>query len=229
MKRGAANIQRQRQPVLRRFNQAHHLRHQRFILRIAADQLGVGEFVLQILHQLLRIVPQQNGADAHLALRRQDLAQRTAPDGEMDAHAFAARPIGLRRHAQRGVGLLVEAAIGAIAGVEDRVGHRFPLCKTGAQALAALRIGVAFRRQAGDRFEQPVEMVLAQPDVARQRLQRRRFFRPFDIAAGRGYLPRMLFRQRRQPLPAAFAGPITRRLRLLRIVEQLHVLPIRLA
>jgi hypothetical protein len=38
----------------------------------------------------------------------------------------------------------------------------------------------------------------------------------------------MLFRQRRQPLAAAFAGPITRRFRLFGIVEQLHVLPIRL-
>ena len=57
LKRGAANIQRQRQPVLRRFNQPHHLRHQRFILRVAADQLGIRELVLQILHQPLRIVP----------------------------------------------------------------------------------------------------------------------------------------------------------------------------
>lgn len=125
--------------------------------------------------------------------------------------------------------LLVEAAVGAIAGVEDRVGHRLLLRKTGAQPLAALRVGIAFRRQAGDRFEQPVEMVLAQPDVARQRLQRRRFLRPFDIAAGLSYLPRMLLRQRRQPLAAAFAGPITRCLRLLGVVEQLHVLPVRLA
>ncbi len=69
------------------------MRHQLFELGVAAHQPRPGEAVLQIMQQLFRIVAQQNGADALLAGRHQQRAQRRLGDGEADFFVRAAGAI----------------------------------------------------------------------------------------------------------------------------------------
>ena len=80
--------------------------------------------VLQVAHQRIRIVAEQDGAHARVALRDQDRAERALADREADLGVGAAGAEGRRRHAEHGVRRLVEAAVRVEPGVVDRLGHR---------------------------------------------------------------------------------------------------------
>ena len=86
--------------------------------------VALREAVLQVAHQRVGIVAEQDGADAALAPGDQDRAERAFADGEADLGVRAAGAVVGRRHAEHLVGRRVEAAVGVEAGVVDRLGHR---------------------------------------------------------------------------------------------------------
>ena len=87
---GAAHVERQVEAERRRLDEAHDLGDQLLEIGIAADQLRAREAVLEIAHKRVRIVAQQDGADALVALRHQDRAERALADGEADLGVRAA-------------------------------------------------------------------------------------------------------------------------------------------
>ena len=91
-------------------------------LRVAADELRPGKAVLQIAQRALRIVAEQDGADALVGGRDQHRAERGLADGEADFVARAPRRIAVGVMPSSAVGLLVEAAGGVEARVIDRLG-----------------------------------------------------------------------------------------------------------
>ena len=72
----AAHVERQIEPDPGRLDEADHPRHQGFEIAVAADQPGARESILKITDQGLRIVADQDGADALVAPGHQDRAQR---------------------------------------------------------------------------------------------------------------------------------------------------------
>lgn len=60
LKRSAANVERQIETDLRRFHEADHARDHRLIVPVSADQTRLGETILKIADQLLRVIPEKN-------------------------------------------------------------------------------------------------------------------------------------------------------------------------
>src|SRR5205085_8530757 len=112
LERGALDVQRQVQAERGCFYEADDLRHKLLKVTIAADQRGVAELVLQVPRQLVGILAEQDGADAALALRDEDGAERALPDCKADLHVGAAGAEVARSHAQHAVRGGVEPAVG---------------------------------------------------------------------------------------------------------------------
>ena len=136
---GAADVQGQVEAERRRFDEADDLGHQALEVRVAADQLGLGELVLQVAYQGIGVVAQEDGADPALALRDEDGAQRALGHGEVDRGAGAAIAVFAGAHAEQLVGGFVEAAVGVEAGAVDGIGHRgADIAELAAQAAGAV-------------------------------------------------------------------------------------------
>ena len=207
LERGAAHIQRQVQTDPRRFDKAHHLRDQTLETGIAANQFGVCETILQIARQGIRIVAQRNGADAAIALRDQDGAERALAHGKADARVRAAGAIARGSHAEHVGGFFVEARIGVVTGVIDRVSHRAATLQFLAHTLAAMRVRVLFWRHSGDRLEHAMKMERAHAGACGQGFQTRRGFAHLNQPARRRHLHGVLLDQGRLIRFAAFARP----------------------
>ncbi|MNJ49794.1 hypothetical protein D3C77_450450 [compost metagenome] len=124
LKGGAAQVQRQVQADSWYFDQSHHARYQRFEFGVATQQVGLGEFVLQVLQQCVRVITEQNRADATFTLRHQNCTQRALADGKADRGVGTAIPIRARGHAQTRIAGFVKAAVGIEAGFIQCVGDR---------------------------------------------------------------------------------------------------------
>ena len=120
-------------------------RHQMLEAGVGADEPGVGEAVLEIAHECVGIVAEQDGAHARRRRRDQDRAERALADGETDLAAGAAGAVGPGRHAEDGRRLGVEPAAGIVAGVVAGGGHRRSL---GSARPAAGSPGAPRRRPA---------------------------------------------------------------------------------
>ena len=149
LERGAAHVQRQIQAEPRRLDQADHLRHELFEAAVAADQLGARESILQIARQRVRIVAEQDRADAPLAGCDQDRTERAFADREPDLACRRRRRDSATASCPALVGFRVKAAVGVVAGVVDRLGDRAAPFEPGAHPARAMRGGVALGRHAG--------------------------------------------------------------------------------
>ena len=204
----------------RRLDEADDLGDQSLEAGVAADQLGVREAVLQIAHQRVGIVAEQDGADALVARGDQDRAERALADGEAD------RRVARRRRGSRvgvmpstAVGLLVEAAVRVEAGVVDRLGHG---------AAAGQLVAHAAARDARRRRLSGVTPVTAlktrwkwyglSPTAARQRRPGSAAPRPPRSAGRPSRPPRRGARRGRLVRPAALARPEAGRARRRRSV-----------
>src|SRR5690606_21601822 len=112
----------------------------------------------EIAQHFLRVIAQQNGADALLALRDQNRAETAFADRETDARMLAAAPVVPRLHAQHARRSFVEAALGTITGGVDRVGDRGAAGKRIAHTRRAMRARIFARRQTGARLEDAMEV-----------------------------------------------------------------------
>ena len=61
---GSTYVQRQIETNLRRLDKAHNLRDQFLEIEVASDQVRLRETILQVVHQFIGLVSEQNGADA---------------------------------------------------------------------------------------------------------------------------------------------------------------------
>src|SRR5690606_21220221 len=82
---GAAHVQRQVEADARRFDEADHGGDHALVVRVAAHQFGLGEAVLQVARERIRIVAEQDRAHALVAAGDQDRAERALSDRESDA------------------------------------------------------------------------------------------------------------------------------------------------
>ena len=79
-------------PRRRRLDEADHLGDQLLEGLVAADQPRLGEAVLQVAHQSVRIVAEQDRAHALVGCRDQDGAERAFADREADRGPVCRRP-----------------------------------------------------------------------------------------------------------------------------------------
>ena len=89
---GAADVERQVEPLARRLDEADDLGDRALERGVAADQLGAREAVLQVAHQRVGIVAEHDGANALVGGGDQDRAERGLADREADRRALAAAP-----------------------------------------------------------------------------------------------------------------------------------------
>ena len=78
----AADVKRQIETEPRGFDQADNARHKGFVVPVGSDQAGFGKTILQITHQLIRVVAKKNGGYSLLARRDQDRAERCLTDSK---------------------------------------------------------------------------------------------------------------------------------------------------
>ena len=168
LERRAAHVQGQVQPHGRIFHEAHHGGHPAFEFRIAADQAGGPETVLQSAHQAVGVFVQGDFADARRGGGHEQRAQRALADRETDVHAFAFLAEDGGRHAQHGGRSLVKAAAGVEAGAVHGVGDAGAAVELLARAARAQGVGIGLGRDAGDRLENAVEMEAAHAGLAGQ-------------------------------------------------------------
>ena len=155
---GALQVQRKVQPDGGGFHEADDAGYHLLEVVIPADEMCLGEAVLQVLHQHGRVVVHEDGADAALALGHQDGAQGALRDGEADRHAVTAGPIVAGTHAQQPVCLFVEATVGVEAGIVDGIGHAPGFAQGMAQPVGPVGRGVGLGGEPGLCLEDPVEM-----------------------------------------------------------------------
>lgn len=155
---GTPQVQWKVQPDGRGFHEGDDAGHQLLEIGVAADEVCLGEAVLQVLHQHGRVVVHEDGADAALALGHQDGTQGALRDGEADRHAVTTGPIVAGTHAQQSVRLFVEATVGVEAGIVDGVGHAPGFAQGMAQPVGPVGRGVGLGGEPGLCLEDPVEM-----------------------------------------------------------------------
>ena len=123
LERRAADVEGQVEPERRRLDEADDAGHELLEAGVAADQPGLRKAVLEVAHQGVRVVAEQDRAHAPDAGGDQDRAQRALADGEADRRASPPdRKLG-GGHAEHPGRGLVEAAARVEAGAVDRVRH----------------------------------------------------------------------------------------------------------
>ena len=193
LERRATHVQRQVEAQRRRLDEAHHLRDEPLEVALAADQPGLREPVLEVARQGVRVVAEQDRADAALGGGHQDRAEGALADGEPDRRAVAAGAEVGRRHPEHLRGGRVEAPARVVAGAIDRVGHRVAARQLVAHAPGAVRRRERLRGEAGGRLEDAVEVEAAQAGGVRERVEARYLLGRLDEPAG----PRHRLRARR--------------------------------
>ena len=180
----AAHVERQGEAVGRRLDQPDHLGHQLLVRRVAADQPRPRKPVLEVAHQRLGIVAEQDRGDTLGARRDEDGTERALADGEGQHLLGAARPVVRRAHAEHAGGRLVEAPVGPVARLVERLGDRCRLGQPLAQPGRAAGHRVGLRRQARGLLEEAVKVVRAELDRLGDLRERERFGRLVDELAG---------------------------------------------
>ena len=168
---------------------------------------------MQVARQLVGIVPQENGANAPVALGNKDRPERAFANGKADFGIGAASTIVARRHAQNVIRLFVETAVGIVAGIKNGIGHGTAgatVTKFITHPLLALCRRVLSWGQSGDVLENAVKMIGTHPDALCQFFQDWRGLRFLDDTAGLRDFGCVLFSQRGPVRLAAFAGPEAR-------------------
>ena len=84
------HIERQIEAERRRLDKADHPGHYVLKVMITTEQLGPGEAVLEIAHQGIGVVAEQDGADPLVRGGDQDRTQRALADGEVHRGPVAA-------------------------------------------------------------------------------------------------------------------------------------------
>src|SRR2546426_837315 len=153
LKGGAAYIERQIEPERWRFDEADHFSHPLLEVLVAADQRRLGKAILELAHQRLGFVAEENGADAFVGGGDENRAERTFADGEADRRAAASGTEAGRRHPQHLRRLGIEGPARIEARAVDRLGHRGTPRQGLAHAPGAPSRRVGFRRDAGNRLE----------------------------------------------------------------------------
>src|SRR3989449_9947333 len=184
LKGGAAHIERQVEPERRRFDEANYLGDPLLEVLVAADQGRPGKAVLELAHQRLGLVAQQNGAHAFAGGGDQDRAERAFADGGADRRGAASGAEAGGRHSQHLLGLGVGAAARMDARALDRFLHAWALRQGLAHAPGAVRRRVGFGGDPGNRPEHAVEMKAAHSGGSGERVQVRHLLGRLDQAAG---------------------------------------------
>jgi hypothetical protein len=172
----STHIQRQIQALLRHFHQTDHLGHQLLKPGVPANQHGLREPVLHIAHQRIRIVSQQDGADAPCAGRHQDRPQGTLAHRKTDGNLLPSGTVGGRCHPQQLVRLLVEATVGVVARPIDRFCDRAAPHQFLSDLVGAVGRRVGLGRDTGHGLEHPVHVESAHLRHLGQRFQAGRGF-----------------------------------------------------
>ena len=204
------HVERQVQTGFRRFDKADNLRDQPLEFRVAADQFGIRESILQLARQCIGIVTQQNRADALIALCDEDRSQRALAHREADPAVRAASTVVGRRHSQNLGGFFIEACIGVVASGIDCIGHGSGIDQLVAQTLDAMGTGILFRRESGDCLEHAMKMERADARVCRERIETGYLLGILDQPARRRHARRMLLGECGLIRLAAFAGTESR-------------------
>jgi hypothetical protein len=113
------NVERQVEPERWSLHERHHASDELLEGGISSDQLGIRKLVLEVAHQLLGIVAEQNRADASLGPCNDDVPERAAPDREANLRVRSARAVLLRLHAEEALRDLVKASVGAEPRIVD--------------------------------------------------------------------------------------------------------------
>ena len=148
LERSAANIQWKIASNTRLFDKADDLSNQMFKIAVTADEIGFAKTVLEVLHELVRIIPKEDGANTLFRGSNQHRTQRTFADSEADRCAGPTVAKDLRAHAEDFGGLFIEATIGVVARVVDRFRDRAAARQRLADSLGAMGAGEGFRCEA---------------------------------------------------------------------------------
>ncbi len=186
--------------------------------------MGLGELVLQVPGQGIRIIAEEDRANAALALCHQDRAEGALADGKAYGGIGAAGAVVGGFHAEHAVGSFVETAAGIEAGLVQGLGDRTAAGQLRPQLASPVGRCVGLGRQAGDRLEHPVEVKRTQAQLFRQGIERRRAVRRLDQLAGTGHQGHVLLIGRGLVGGGAAAGPVAGGLGLLGRVEEFDIL-----
>ena len=184
LEQAAANVEWQLQTQAGRLDHADHLRHPALEFGVGPHQLGLAEALLDLLHQRLGRIAQEDGADALGTAGDQDRAQRTLPDGEADTLPAATLAILAGTHSEQARRIFIESAAGTEAGVVECLGHRGALLQPLAQTPGTPGPRIALGRHAGHAAEQPMKLPGTQAGGFGQRSQARFARRLLDLPAG---------------------------------------------
>ena len=137
-------------------------------MSVGADQLGLGEAVLKIANQLVRVISEQ--IDATPCLLE---ATRIAPSGclsdrKADFLIRSTGPVLGGCHPQHVDGFLVEASARIKSASIDRLGDTVTPGQAAAHLGGAMRRGIIFRCQTDDCFEHAMEIAGAAGQTPRR-------------------------------------------------------------
>lgn len=99
LERRAAYVQRQVEADGRGFNKPYNLGDQLLEIMVGTDQVRAAKLVLQIADQLVRVVPEQNRANAAFTLRNQNRPQGALANGKADVVVLSGSAVVSRFHA----------------------------------------------------------------------------------------------------------------------------------
>ena len=119
---GAADVERQIEILSGRLDETDDPSDGAFEIGVASDQFGARKTILQLARQRLRIVAEQDGADALIRRGDEHAAERGLADREPDFRALAAATRRGRGHAEARGRSCVEAARRVETRVVDRLG-----------------------------------------------------------------------------------------------------------
>src|SRR5690606_5154290 len=158
----------------RRLDQADHARHESFESCVATDELCVREPTLEVAKERLKVVAEEDRANAHVARGDQDGAEGALADGEANHGTAPAFAVAARRHPESTTRLRVEAAARREPRPVDRLrdGTRAP--QRTLRAFRTHRVRVGLWRDPGDLLERPFQVMRAPSDASCQFLETRR-------------------------------------------------------
>ena len=145
----------------------HESRDRGHVPGVFADRRP-GELALELLFQHLVRVAHRHPAQAASGGRHEHLADLRVRDRITDPLGGAAIAVGRGRHAQRSVGLGVNAARRAVTRLVDGVGRRRPGAERGLEPPDPARGGVVAGADAVEPREAPLQMPRREPGHARQ-------------------------------------------------------------
>src|SRR5882672_421191 len=167
-----------------RLDEADHLGHPLLEAFVSADQCRLGKAVLEIAHQRLGGIAEQDGADALVGGGDEDSPERAFADGKADRGPRSACAKVRRCHAEHFRGSGVETPVGIEPGAVDRFGHGAASRQLLAHSPRAMSRRIGFRRDTGDGLEDAMKMKAAHAGGFGERLETGHLLGRLDQAAG---------------------------------------------